>query len=308
MGEKRWEEIKQEIKHNDPAKASKDKIFVLLISGFRTGSTFIGELFNQNPSALYLFEPIHQNHIAALMKRNLIHGVPKDSSLLEQRTFYLDQIINRCEIGDDVNFKGMIKMMQCGETAADNMARFGTVVCDEGPGRWDRACKRRDMVVMKLIRLQRIQHLELIPGIKDANIRVIHLIRDPRGTMNSRRKFGTFYLDDLENLKVNPLTPEKMGIAAANLCDREWDNIQYTEKLPEWLRGRFMRITHDEMSLDPIGTAKAVYEFVGQTMPKSMETMLIEHTSTAGHGVLNTFRNSTEILEKWKSELQLPIV
>ena len=74
-------------------------------------------------------------------------------------------------------------------------------------------------------------------------------------------------------------------------------------------------------------------------MPKSMETMLIEHTSTAGHGetlvgfagggvhvelfciilsipkpklsthtgVLNTFRNSTEILEKWKSELQLPV-
>jgi hypothetical protein len=29
-----------------------------------------------------------------------------------------------------------------------------------------------------------------------------------------------------------------MGIAAANLCDREWDNLQYTENLPDWLKGR----------------------------------------------------------------------
>ena len=48
---------------------------------------------------------------------------------------------------------------------------------------------------------------------------------------------------DIENLKIRPLTPEKMGIAAANLCDREWDNIQYTEKLPDWLKGRSVVLT-----------------------------------------------------------------
>ena len=34
-----------------------------------------------------------------------------------------------------------------------------------------------------------------MPGIEDVNIKVIHLIRDPRGTMSSRLAFGTFYLD-----------------------------------------------------------------------------------------------------------------
>lgn len=43
-------------------------------------------------------------------------------------------------------------------------------------------------------------------------------------------------------MKVKPLTPEKMGIAAANLCDREWDNIKYTENLPDWLKGRFVQL------------------------------------------------------------------
>ena len=36
--------------------------------------------------------------------------------------------------------------------------------------------------------------------------------------------------------------------------------------------------THSLIKLHPFP------QFVGQTMPKSMETMLIEHTSTAGHG------------------------
>ena len=47
------------------------------------------------------------------------------------------------------------------------------------------------------------------------------------------------YSQDIENLKINPLTPEKMKIASGNLCDREWDNIKYTENLPDWLKGRF---------------------------------------------------------------------
>ena len=52
--------------------------------------------------------------------------------------------------------------------------------------------------------------------------------------------FSLVHWQDIENLKIKPLTPEKMGIAAANLCDREWDNIQYTENLPDWMKGRLV--------------------------------------------------------------------
>ena len=52
--------------------------------------------------------------------------------------------------------------------------------------------------------------------------------------------FSLAHSQDIENLKIKPLTPEKMGIAAANLCDREWDNIQYTENLPDWMKGRLV--------------------------------------------------------------------
>lgn len=54
---------------------SSKKMFVILVTGFRTGSTFIGELFNQNADVLYLFEPFHQNHIKALVAKNAIKGL-----------------------------------------------------------------------------------------------------------------------------------------------------------------------------------------------------------------------------------------
>lgn len=36
----------------------KQKTNVLIIAGHRTGSSFLGEIFNQNKDAYYLFEPL----------------------------------------------------------------------------------------------------------------------------------------------------------------------------------------------------------------------------------------------------------
>jgi len=35
------------------------KLFVVIVAGFRTGSTLLGEIFNQNPDVNYIFEPFH---------------------------------------------------------------------------------------------------------------------------------------------------------------------------------------------------------------------------------------------------------
>ena len=51
------------------------KMFVILVTGFRTGSTFLGELMNQNEDVLYLFEPFHQGHIRAMVRDHALHGL-----------------------------------------------------------------------------------------------------------------------------------------------------------------------------------------------------------------------------------------
>eukprot|EP00116_Pleurobrachia_bachei_P011104 sb/3471366/ len=175
----------------------------------------------------------------------------------------------------------MSRAMKCG-SADKNMERWGSENCDST--RWNTACDNRDIVALKLIRLQRIAHLALVPGIEKSNIRVIHLIRDPRGTMNSRLSFGTFYFDDLTSMRIKPLTPEKMTLAAHNLCDRELENLQFSDNLPDWLKDRYLRITHDEMSLEPIASAEKVYKFIGREIPDNMKDFLIEHTTVQKKG------------------------
>lgn len=283
------------------------KLFVILVTGFRTGSTFLGELLNQNNEFLYLFEPFHQSQMRNLAASGKLDGVTSQSSLLEQRTAFLHQLIEDCKIEAPM-FASMAEGMKCG-TPEVNIERFGSPECTKGqPNRWANTCRRKDSVALKLIRLQRIAHLDLVPGISEANIKIIHLIRDPRGTMNSRLGFGTFYLDDIENLKVRPLTPEKMEIAAANLCDREWENLEFSENLPDYLKGRYMRMTHDEMSLMPIESAEKVYKFLGKEMPGTMNDFLVQHTTHQEKGVLGTSKDSKAVLEKWKSKLDLDIV
>lgn len=76
--------ISENLPHKSPIDSNKavddsvrdsKKLFIILVTGFRTGSTFLGELMNQNEEVLYLFEPFHQGHIRALARDNAIHGL-----------------------------------------------------------------------------------------------------------------------------------------------------------------------------------------------------------------------------------------
>ena len=201
----------------------------------------------------------------------------------------------------------MIAMDDCG-TSEENMDRFGVEECPSQKERSPQSlCKKRKVLALKVIRLQRIEHLELVPGIKDVNFKVIHLIRDPRGTMNSRQAWPNFYLADLNEIKTKPLTPVNMGLAADDLCKREMDNLRYSMNLPDWFQGRYIRITHDDMSLFPVRSAEHIYKFVNLTIPPTLNSWLISHTTSQTKGVLSTSKDSKAILEKWKS-LELDII
>ena len=58
-------------------KPKKTKTNVLLVTAYRSGSTFLGELFNRNNDAFYLFEPL-----AAVGDDSLINQKHKYMSLL----------------------------------------------------------------------------------------------------------------------------------------------------------------------------------------------------------------------------------
>ena len=73
-------------------------LFVILLCTFRSGSTYLGQMFNENPEVLYDFESLHPY---ALLTNNT--GTPAVTGFKPHHTIdsinllYLQQIFSRCQ-------------------------------------------------------------------------------------------------------------------------------------------------------------------------------------------------------------------
>ena len=76
-----------------------------------------------------------------------------------------------------------------------------------------------------------------------------------------------------------------------------------------WTRDRYMRISHEEFSMDPIKTAQKIYDFVEINMTPYIKSWISEATSTKNDSNLSqkesqkTARNSTLVLSAWRKSL-----
>ena len=57
--------------------STKDPLLVIILAYQRTGSSFLGELFNQNPDAFYWFEPL-EGAYSAMYGSKFGYSVPSD--------------------------------------------------------------------------------------------------------------------------------------------------------------------------------------------------------------------------------------
>ena len=74
------------------------KKVVLLLTAFRSGSTFLGQLFNNNPGVQYIFEPFHEGTMRTMQERGQILGAREDHTEADMRMLYFQQIIHNCSV------------------------------------------------------------------------------------------------------------------------------------------------------------------------------------------------------------------
>ena len=171
-----------------------------------------------------------------------IPGSTSTSSLSDLQLLYLHHLLDSCSIFSYTEFRKQMSKVSCG-TEEENQARYGSRECGELPPNFmSELCQKHDTVVLKTIRIRDIRVLSEIFRIGGHDVKVIHLLRDPRGVVNSRRRFSHFYLRDLEEVPVEPLTKRKVARAAHDYCDHEHDNLRFLETKPGWLRGNYLKL------------------------------------------------------------------
>ena len=285
-----------------------DKRFIILVTSFRSGSTFLGKLFDENPQVQYLFEPIHHREIEVLYKRHMIFGASQRHTRNELKMLHLQQIFHNCTVFPSTVYH--TRWTYCGDVQ-ENIERFGTEDCPPKPrSSVADTCNYRKTSVLKVIRLRRLSDLSLIRNIKEANFQIIHYTRHPVGLMTSRQKGGHFFtwdaniiIEGKSSLSFNEgLT--RLAWEAYTYCSEAIEIRRLLEKEP-WLKERYLRVTHQQLSLDPIATAAKIYKHVElELSPEMVE--FIKYTTTgkindsALQPQMSTSRISKDIVFYWK--------
>ena len=150
------------------------------------------------------------------------------------------------------------------------------------------------------------------------NVKVIHLVRDPRGAAASRIHYYFTFNKDLANQHVNEF-PTKgrlspMGLTNATvrpkdsiptLCKWMRNNVQALDNLPGWLRDRYYLLKYEDFAESPVKVAEDLYRFVGLPFPAKVRDWLVENTQTehSNMGVFDTHKNSRTTAKHWMADL-----
>lgn len=267
---------------------------VIILTAKRSGSSFVGEIFNQHPDVFFLYEPLIALDRAAMKSKVL------NSSFLNTSTVILNGCL-QCDFHTDypenILFKNNpfcihnSKLMQ--RNACHTYNTKATIT------RQERICKEYKFVVLKVIRVHDIEQIRSLPSVTDRTFRIIHLVRDPRPTERSRsrtkpnmnliRRKGTDQNDEVD------------------LCHTLQQNVKFWKNTPTWLKGKYKMVRFEEIASSPLKMANELYDFVGLTMVESVVKWIKDNTEPTdkpfARSQFSTKRNASAVLDAWRHDM-----
>lgn len=171
----------------------------------------------------------------------------------------------------------------------------------------EEACTSSTIRATKVIRyrMDLVEDLLNQTASSNVNMKVIHLIRDPRGILMSR-KYKTLLDDTLEGRCVDRdvnITMEKLKLANL-LCQQIVLNIKEEHKLREKFPGKIMQIRYEYIATDTQNAVKDIYDFVGESVKSQLQERMDNKTHAARDGPMTgtTRRNGTWTAMRWKAK------
>ena len=144
---------------------------------------------------------------------------------------------------------------------------------------------RYTVTVVKTIRLRMSRALEIVE--RDPKVKVLHLVRDPRPVLLSRRKLG---FADFSNLYME----------ATKLCDLYKADISASKFVSS---SRYRLFRYEDIVLYPELSVELMYNFSGLVLSaKTLQHILSKEFSSNKRNVL---LNQNILFEPWRSSMTL---
>ena len=254
---------------------------IIIHAKVRTGSTYTSEFFHRHQSVFYIFEPLQYLHFDQVfhngtntVKRILtceFSSVQMKGIMSHKNTWWRDRF---CHIG---GYKMCKKF------------KISTA---------ETACKNSRYIVAKVILFRKIQYLQ---PLVDEGSRIIMLIRDPRGLINSYRLTSASRYPKGKGFEFN----DASWYCNSMLRDLDYIRTKKSQK-------SYHIIRYEDLAIQPVKEAHALYNYIGISpddhLLKWAEGVMKGHKN-AKETALGTVRNNaTNAAQRWRKTLNIDLV
>ncbi|XP_040109438.1 carbohydrate sulfotransferase 6 isoform X1 [Oryx dammah] len=305
-----------------PTESSEERVHVLVLSSWRSGSSFVGQLFSQHPDVFYLMEPAW--HVWAALSQGsalALHMAVRD---LVRSVFLCDMDVFDAYLPWRRNLSDLFQWAEsralCSPPACSAFPR-GAIsseavckpLCARRPfGLAQEACRSYSHVVLKEVRFFNLQVLYPLLSDPALRLRIVHLVRDPRAVLRSREQTakalardngivlgtnGKWVEADPELRVVREVCRSHVRIAEAAM-----------RKPPPALRGRYRLVRFEDLARAPLPEIRELYAFTGLSLTPQLEAWIHNITHGAGPGARReafktTSRDALNVSQAWRHAL-----
>lgn len=259
---------------------------VLIMAYFRSGSSFVGDLLQQNWKTFYSFEPLHY------MTRQTRIGQQN----ITEATNLINSILS-CDFDNSsyTNWAKNNSYLFRWNRFLWNVCKFRSVSLCFDDNFLSQVCRRSKYNIIKTVRL-RIKDLELLlKQMGTSNLKVIYLVRDPRGIYNSRKSMEWCNKDECRKL--------------TNICAEMRQDLLDYDRLKLLLGNNLITIRYEDISLEPMAQVKQLFNSINIDFSPSVSRFLRTHTKAhkrkgPKNDPYSTYRtNSSLTAMQWTKEL-----
>ena len=241
---------------------AEDSRQIFLLTTWRSGSTFTGDLLNQYPGTFYYFEPLH--YYANRRERDDIQSEETFLKSLFQCTFNRDNFGYLQHVAQWANsflFKNHNFRLW---NSCKNVLPLNTMCFL--PEFLSFSCKLHPIKLIKTVRI-RLRSLTSLFSDSKMNLKVILLVRDPRGVFNSRSsEFVSAWCRG-----EDCASPKKT-------CRDLTDDLETARLLEKHYPGKVTVIRYEDLSLEPELLTRRLLKFLALPWTEAISKFIRTHT------------------------------
>ncbi|OCT82284.1 carbohydrate sulfotransferase 6 [Xenopus laevis] len=305
-------------RRNNLPSNKEEKTHILILSSWRSGSSIVGHMFSQHPDVFFLNEPGW--HVWVSMFQN-------DADMLQMPVRDVLRSVFRCEFSVfDAYIKVTSKLSNlflwatsralCSLPACDAFPRNEITnetickrLCAKYPfGRIEETCKLYNHLVVKEFRLFDIKALYSLLTDYSLNLKIIHLVRDPRAIGKSRER-AEWYLARDNNIVLRSTGPDvndSFYSIMSKICQNHaqmYKTVAFSSST--FLKNRYMLVRYEDVVRQPVKEMRRMYEFANLKPNTNLEQWIykITHGVTTGKNKEQfefTPRDAVKVSQAWR--------